>query len=114
MERAAGSPGTGPGDARGQTREDRDRRQEAAMFDDDHDRGPPLNQYCTLYSLFRTSSNTAYMSGQEAEEEDRHRDGPPPCAGGCLQTGPAAQLGGAAQARQQPGAGHGRGQGLVL
>ena len=54
------------------------------------------------------------MSGQEAEEEDRHRDGPPPCAGGCLQAGAAAQLGGAAQARQQPGAGHGRGQGLVL
>ena len=54
------------------------------------------------------------MSGQKAEEEDRHRDGPPPCAGGCLQTGAAAQLGGAAQARQKPGAGHGRGQGLVL
>ena len=54
------------------------------------------------------------MSGQEAEEADCHRDGPPPVAGGGLQAAAPARLGGAAQAGQLPGAGHGSGQGLVL
>ena len=112
MERAAGSPGTGPGDARGQAREDRDRRRRCLTMITT--KSTVLEEGAPSHCTVRTLSNTAYMSGQEAEEEDRHRDGPPPCAGGCLQTGAAAQFGGAAQARQQPGAGHGRGQGLVL
>ena len=45
MERAAGSPGTGTGDARAQAREDRD-GQEAAMFDDDHNREYSTRERC--------------------------------------------------------------------